>query len=53
MTEFVFHGAKDLAAVFEGVRVGDFELDGDFGNGHFSGVDPTRQICAKSSFYST
>ncbi len=37
MAEPVLHGAEDLAAVFEGLGVGDFELDGDFGDRHFFG----------------
>ncbi len=34
VAELVLHGAEDLAAVFEGVGVRDFELDGEFGDGH-------------------
>ena len=33
--ESVFHGTEDLTAVFEGLRVRDFEFDGEFGDGHF------------------
>jgi len=35
VAEFVLEGANDLAAVFEGLGVRDFELDGEFGDGHF------------------
>ena len=34
VAEPVLHGAEDLAAIFERVGVRDFELDGDFGDGH-------------------
>ena len=34
MAELVFEGADDVAAVLEGLGVGDFEFDGQFGNGH-------------------
>jgi hypothetical protein len=30
------HGAEDLAAVLEGLGVGDFEFDSEFGDRHFS-----------------
>jgi hypothetical protein len=32
--EFVFHGAEDLATVFEGLGGGDLEFDGEFGYRH-------------------
>jgi hypothetical protein len=34
VTELVFHGADDLASVFEGLSVGDLQFDGEFGDGH-------------------
>ena len=34
VAELVFHGAKDLAAVFEGLSVVDLQFDGEFGDGH-------------------
>src|SRR5271168_1240721 len=36
MAELVLHGTKDLAAVFEGLRVRDFKFDGEFCDRHFS-----------------
>jgi len=36
VAELVFERADDLAAVLEGLGVGDGELDGEFGNGHGS-----------------
>jgi hypothetical protein len=35
VAEFVLEGANDVAAVLEGLGVWDFELDGEFGDGHF------------------
>jgi hypothetical protein len=34
VAKLVLHGAEDLAAVFEGLGVGDIEFDGEFGDGH-------------------
>jgi hypothetical protein len=34
VAELVFHGANDLAAVFEGLSVGDLQFDGEFGYRH-------------------
>jgi hypothetical protein len=36
VTELVFHGADHLAAVFKGLSVRDFDLDGEFGDWHVS-----------------
>jgi hypothetical protein len=40
VAELVFHGAEDLAAVFEGLCVGDIQFDGEFGYGHVVGYPP-------------
>lgn len=34
MAEFFFHGADDLAAILEGLGVGDFDFEDEFGQGH-------------------
>ena len=40
VAKFLFHGADDLAAVFEGLGVGDFYLDDEFGQRHgLAGVE--------------
>jgi hypothetical protein len=35
VAKLVFHGAKNLTAVFEGLSVRDIDLDGESGDGHF------------------
>ena len=52
VTEFVFHGAEDLAAVFEGLSVRDLQFDGEFGDGHLLGeTTPSREgIFAEKNF---
>ena len=37
VAELLFHGADDLPAVFEGLGVGDFDLEDEFGQGHGGG----------------
>jgi len=36
VAELVLHGAKDLAAILQGLGVRDFQFDGEFGDGHGS-----------------
>src|SRR4030081_334955 len=42
VAELVFHGAEDLAAVFERLSVRDLQFDGELGDGHifFGGTPP-------------
>jgi hypothetical protein len=39
VAELILHGAEDLAAVFEGLGVGDLQFDGELSYGHMQSKD--------------